>query len=348
MYPYASCKDDAAFEQLCRGLFYPPLANKIDYAFYDYYGRFVTNRESLCYFFSVQRRLSEVLRSKGRDVLEIGCGFGLILICQTLLGAKRAIGIDISDEMISGFKVLLTRFPELAITPLKGDFLVTEFEKESFDVVILNETISHVRDTRLLLDKIQRTLRPQGVLFIADGNNDAFFPSRIQRRRGWITSERGPIPERQAQYGRAVDRLSFFDARKEIIKTAFPLLDDDSVKLLAQRTQGMYGQNLEQACRELLSTGKTHQRASFPYRNPYTGEFPELGINPFRLTKDLEARGFQCRYLPPPYSYLGWHTKLSFAKDLAVKGSRLIFKCPNKLFPLFSPYFLIMATRCQS
>ena len=341
-----SHNNDKAFEQLFEALFDPSLAGRIGDGFYNYYGSFITNRESLHYFFMYQRRLSEVLRSEDKEIVEVGCGFGLILICQMLLGAKKATGIDTAPEMIDGFSILLEHFPELDIEPIKGDFLSTDFAEGSCDIVILNEAISHVRDTTLLLDKICSILRPQGVLFIGDENNEAYFPSRLKRRQGWKICEYGPVPERRALYGRAIDRLSFFDARKQIIKANYPLLDEESIKYLAKKTQGMYGETLKQACQELLNTGKTLQRASFPYRNPYTGEFHELGINPYKLSKELRARGFDCHYLPPPYSYLGWHTKLPPAKDFAVKSSRIIFKCPNLLFPLFSPWFYLVATKC--
>jgi SAM-dependent methyltransferase len=98
---------------------------------------------------------------------------------------KKAVGIDISKEMINGFSVLFEYFSELDIEPILGDFLLTEWEDKSYDVVILNEAISRVRDTELLLDKIQSILRPQGKLFIKDGNNEVFFASRLARRRLW-------------------------------------------------------------------------------------------------------------------------------------------------------------------
>ena len=72
--------------------------------------------------------------------MDIGCGFGLNLICLVLLGAKKAVGIDISKEMINGFKVLLEYFPELDIEPILGDFLLTECDEQSYDVVILNDS----------------------------------------------------------------------------------------------------------------------------------------------------------------------------------------------------------------
>ena len=78
--------------------------------------------------------------------------------------------------------------------------------------------ISHVRDTDLLLDKIKVILRPQGKLFIEDGNNEAFFASRFARRRLWEMAEYGPIPENEALHGRSVDRLPFFQDGRRLLE----------------------------------------------------------------------------------------------------------------------------------
>ena len=333
------------FTRLCEAIYDPSLRDRIGGKFFDYHQSLVTNKRALDYFFRWHQSLCKSLSSEDKEIMEIGCGFGLNLICLSLLGAKKAVGIDISKEMIDGFNVLLESFPELDIEPILGDFLLAECEEQSYDVVILNEAISHVTDTEVLLNKIQFILRPQGKLFIADSNNEAFFASRFARRRKWKMKEYRPLPESEARSVRAVDSLPFFQARQEIIRANFPSLDDDQISLFAKKTQGLYGETLILACTELQATGKTLQRASFPYRNPYTGEFPELGFNPFKLTKELMLRGFRCRYLPPPYNYLMSPNESLPHKNLALRVSRIAFRLPNVVFPLFSRSFYIVATK---
>ena len=77
----------------------------------------------------------------------------------------------------------------------------------------------------------------------------------------------------RAKNGREIDKLCFIEARK---------------------TKGMYGDEISKAAKEFITTGKISQKASFQYRNPYTGEFPELGLNPFKLLSALKNQGFQC------------------------------------------------------
>lgn len=178
------------------------LRNYMKPFFYDYFNRVLTIKGIRNYFME-NAIIFELLNAKEKDILEVGCGFGLRLISMALMGARKVVGIDISEEMIEGFQELIRRFPHLDIDAKKGDFLLTNYSPSSFDVVLLIEAISHIRDTQLLLDQIQDVLRPNGILFISDGNNDLFLPTRIRIRKGWKKAEKGPIDEKMAKYGRA-------------------------------------------------------------------------------------------------------------------------------------------------
>ena len=309
-------------------------------------------RGGLKRYFLEHAVIFKMLGAKGKDVLDIGSGFGLGLIIFALLGARKCHGIDISDEMIKGssylIEDLLKKKPYLNIELKKGDFLLTEYPRASFDIVILKDAISHIRDTELLLDKVKKILRLGGTLYISDGNNILFCPNIIRIRRNWKRSEHGPIPEDIVKYGRKVDRLSFFEARVNIIKELCPSLNDEIVKLLAYKTRGMYGDEIVEAVKEFISKGKVSRAASFPYRNPYTGEFPELGFNPFKLARSLKQRGFSCKFVPPPWAYTGRGPSVSVLKNaLATILSPFLKILPSFLLPLLSPSFHITARKIK-
>ncbi|MBT9140004.1 MAG: Ubiquinone biosynthesis O-methyltransferase [Dehalococcoidia bacterium] len=324
----------------------PTLSDKMKPLFYDYFKTIVTTKDGSRNYFLQQAAIFDLLEAKEKDILNIGCGFGLGLICFALLGCRKAYGIDISGEMTEGFRTLLREFPQLNIKAEKGDFLLTDYSSSSYDVVILQEAISHIRDTSLLLDKIQHILRPGGILYISDGNNDLFLLSRIQSRREWKRAEHGPIREHMARHGREVDKLCFFEARISILHQLCPSLDDKTLKLIARKTQGMYGEQITKAAEEFMTTGKICQKASFPYRNPYTGEFPELGFNPLKLTKDLQGRGFRCRFTAPPWAYAGVPPGTPYAKVFIARVlSPILRKFPSILPPFVTPSFHIVAIK---
>jgi len=318
--------------------------------FHIYFKNVLYVRGGLIRYFLEHAVIFKMLEAEGKDILDIGSGFGLGLIIFALLGARKCYGIDISDEMIKGssylIEDLLKKKPYLNIRIEKKDFLLTEYPQNSFNIVILKDAISHIRDTELLLDKVKKILRPRGTLYISDGNNILFCPNTIRIRKNWKRSEYGPIPEDMAKHGRKVDRISFFEARVNIIKELYPSLNDEIVKLLSYKTRGMYGDEIVDAVKEFISTGKVSRKASFPYRNPYTGEFPELGFNPFKLARSLKQRGFSCKFVAPPWTYIGVDPSVSILENVLAKAFSPILKIlPSFLLPFLSPSFHIIARR---
>ena len=74
--------------------------------FYHYFKRFIferpaVNGDKLTAYAEHCRSLFLLAQAKGKKVLDVGCGFGLIAIFFSLFGAKEVTGIDISDEKIT-------------------------------------------------------------------------------------------------------------------------------------------------------------------------------------------------------------------------------------------------------
>ena len=151
--------------------------------FSDYLGWRVSTSEGIQAEFNADSFIFNYLRMRNARVLDIGCGFGLRLICFAFLGARTCIGIDISPEMIGDFAKFSNRFA-LDVEAICGDFFDFELPEESFDIVLMNASISHVRDTKSLLVKIKEILAPGGCLWITDDNNGLFLPTKIKVWKG--------------------------------------------------------------------------------------------------------------------------------------------------------------------
>jgi ubiquinone/menaquinone biosynthesis C-methylase UbiE len=110
----------------------------------------------------------------GREVLEVGCGTGLIM--RGLDGrAKRLVGVDISPGMLAearrrGFEVLEGRAEKLP------------FADESFDLAYSFKVLAHVPEIELALREMARVLRPGGYL-VAEFYN-ALSLRRLAKRLG--------------------------------------------------------------------------------------------------------------------------------------------------------------------
>jgi SAM-dependent methyltransferase len=114
-----------------------------------------------------ERRLSlirEHVRLENRRVLDVGCGIGTYVRRLREL-TPSVCGVDVSTERLrSGGKTV----PNLIAAA--GEQL--PFRPESFDVILLNEVIEHVRDDRATIEECIRVLGAGGHLVI-------FAPNRL-------------------------------------------------------------------------------------------------------------------------------------------------------------------------
>lgn len=95
---------------------------------------------------------------RGRDVLEVGCGTGLLLHRIEELAAS-AQGIDISPEM-------LELAIERGLDVVEGCATQLPFDDESFDVVYSFKVLAHVEEIQNALAECSRVVRPGGKLFL--------------------------------------------------------------------------------------------------------------------------------------------------------------------------------------
>jgi ubiquinone/menaquinone biosynthesis C-methylase UbiE len=92
----------------------------------------------------------------GKDVLECGCGTGLILERLKEV-ARRAAGIDLSPGMLALAKARGLDVREGSVTALP-------FEDASFDVTCSFKVLAHVPDIGKALAEMARVTRPGGVV----------------------------------------------------------------------------------------------------------------------------------------------------------------------------------------
>ncbi len=92
--------------------------------------------------------------ARGADVLEVGCGTGLLLGPVSKV-AKSAKGIDISPGMLKQ-----ARARDLDV--YEGTAEKLPFEDESFDLVYSFKVLAHVQGIRDALREVMRVLRPGG------------------------------------------------------------------------------------------------------------------------------------------------------------------------------------------
>lgn len=109
---------------------------------------------------------------RGKDILECGCGTGLIL--ERLAGfARRAAGIDLSPGMLE-----LARGRGLEVT--EGSVTELPFDDATFDVTCSFKVLAHVPDIGKGLREMARVTRPGGVI-LAEFYNPLSFRGLAKR-----------------------------------------------------------------------------------------------------------------------------------------------------------------------
>ncbi|HTE50643.1 MAG TPA: class I SAM-dependent methyltransferase [Kofleriaceae bacterium] len=91
---------------------------------------------------------------RGADVLEAGCGTGLLL--ERIAGfAARARGIDLSGGM-------LARAHARGLEVVQGSITALPYADESFDLVCSFKVLAHIADIRGAMSEMSRVTRPGG------------------------------------------------------------------------------------------------------------------------------------------------------------------------------------------
>jgi SAM-dependent methyltransferase len=114
------------------------------------------------YFYEEDTRYMRFLVAPGLRVLEIGCGIGQLL---AELQPAYGVGIDISPAMIGEAQ---RRYPDLNfhIGDVEDPTTVSGLN-ETFDVVVISDTIGTIRDCEQLLNNVAAVCTPETRVIIA-------------------------------------------------------------------------------------------------------------------------------------------------------------------------------------
>lgn len=102
---------------------------------------------------------------KGKSVLEVGCGDGLLSLQMAKAGARQVLGVDIQEGKIKRANEALARYKDLGL-PVRfqvGD-ITHEPTEEKYDIIVSLATFEHVKDLEHMLHKLGALLTPGGVI----------------------------------------------------------------------------------------------------------------------------------------------------------------------------------------
>lgn len=116
----------------------------------------------------------------GKRVLDLGCGFGWHCKYAIENGAKLAVGIDLSKNMLEEAKKINS---DKAIKYIKMPIEDIDYPKDSFDVVISSLAFHYVKSFKDICNKVYNCLSDKGdfvfsvehPIFTAQGKQDWYY-----------------------------------------------------------------------------------------------------------------------------------------------------------------------------
>jgi len=100
---------------------------------------------------------------KGKKILDVGCGDGVLVYLLAKKGAKVA-GVDNSEEAIISAKEKCKKLQNVEF--LKGSVYESPFKDKSFDYIVCSEIIEHLKYPDKMLSEIKRAWNRRGKLII--------------------------------------------------------------------------------------------------------------------------------------------------------------------------------------
>ncbi len=120
------------------------------------------------------RRITDGVDLEGRDVLEVGCGLGgLVVALAQNHGARHVLGIDLEEAVLSRARERVRAAGLEDRVELQqveaGPFPIPD---ASYDVVMCKDTLCHIEDKRPFYAELLRVIRPGGYLIGSDWLHD--------------------------------------------------------------------------------------------------------------------------------------------------------------------------------
>lgn len=136
-----------------------------DYFFGDEYSDYLADKRTIQKNFDQRFKTLRAFLdpARHRHLLEIGSAYGFFL--EVVGGHFESVtGIDITEDGVRHGR------EELHLNVIQGDFLKQDFCGRKFDVVCLWDTIEHLRNPKLYLEKLSRHTQEGSLLAITTGD----------------------------------------------------------------------------------------------------------------------------------------------------------------------------------
>lgn len=116
---------------------------------------------------SAVSKIKEIIDTKGMDILDYGCGTGLISFGLSE-DAKSVVGMDSSEGMLDVFDKKAKDLGFENVSSKIHDANRDDFKPEQFDLIAVSMTLHHIKESDVFIQKCNKALKKGGFLCIND------------------------------------------------------------------------------------------------------------------------------------------------------------------------------------
>lgn len=144
-------------------------------SYYNKYGTWYDKERTKGYYEMINKREIEIVEKYGKDkdVLEVGCGTGIILN-EVNKFARVANGIDLSPGM-------LERAKEKGLNVQVANAKSIPFDNNAFDVVYSFKVLAHIPEIKEAIKEITRVVKDDGTLVL-----EFYNPYSMKMLANWV------------------------------------------------------------------------------------------------------------------------------------------------------------------
>lgn len=264
------------------------------------------HRDGAPAFFFFVRRLMQLGRMWGVDVLDVGCGYGWLSAAIALLGANTVTGNDVRPGMTLAVAertaALEAAGAPLHLTPLLGDICDLDLPERSFDTIVSSEAIEHIRDLDAFFAQCSRLLKSGGRCVLTDSSNARNRRLLSSTRRMWKERDASWAFVREQQRRKPDENVGaepYAIMREAIISHASCGLQPADIRRLIAATAGLTTAQIQAAVAAFLVNKALPEPPALSWcRNPATGEYCERLLDPYAVGEGLARHGFDVQVLP--------------------------------------------------
>ncbi len=120
----------------------------------------------------------------GQRLLDVATGTGMVAAELVRRGATEVVGLDQSEQMLSGARARLARTPELArrVTLVRGEAERLPFKDASFDGLTFTYLLRYVDDPAATMAELARVVKPGGRIGMVEFGVPSSAPLRVMWR----------------------------------------------------------------------------------------------------------------------------------------------------------------------